>query len=147
MNPSTTSAHSAHSIGGEIVSLLHRLGFSLVVRDPDSADVLAASPGAERALLAAAPGAVRVASARVAGVALRVEVLPAEAADATVALTPRQLAVGHLLKDGLRNQEIADRLGISVHTVRRHMEQIFRRLNVTDRTTAAELLGKLPLDG
>lgn len=124
-----------------MVALLHRLGFDVVVRDPDSVDILAASPGAERALLAATPGAVRVATARVAGVAVRVEVLNDVAGP--VFLTPRQMAVGTLLKDGLRNQDIAERLGISVHTVRRHMEQIFRRLNVTDRESASALIEQL----
>lgn len=70
--------------------------------------------------------------------AVRVELL--QAAAATPVLTPRQMAVGALLKDGLRNQDIADRLGISVHTVRRHMEQVFRRLGVSDREAASALI-------
>jgi DNA-binding CsgD family transcriptional regulator len=40
----------------------------------------------------------------------------------------------------LRNGDIAERLGISAHTVRRHMEGILRRLNVSNRAAAAKEL-------
>jgi DNA-binding CsgD family transcriptional regulator len=44
-------------------------------------------------------------------------------------LTPRQLAVGQLMAEGLRLPAIADRLGISIHTARAHVAQAGRRLN------------------
>jgi DNA-binding NarL/FixJ family response regulator len=49
-------------------------------------------------------------------------------------LTPRQQEVLTLIAEGLSNQEIADRLDISVRTVERHRENIMGRLNLHSRT-------------
>jgi len=38
---------------------------------------------------------------------------------------------------GLSNQEIADSLGISIETVKEHVQNILRKLQVKDRTQAA----------
>lgn len=118
-----------------------RLGLDVVVRDPDTADVMSATPHAEARMLAAEPGAVRIAAARVAGAALRVELLPSIEPDA---LTARQREVADLLLQGMRNQDIAESMGISLHTVRRHLEQIFRRLGVNNRRDAVRMLKQPP---
>jgi DNA-binding NarL/FixJ family response regulator len=52
-------------------------------------------------------------------------------------LTSREREVGELLAEGLATKAIAARLGISLHTVRRHTERIFRKLCVQSRTLAA----------
>ena len=52
-------------------------------------------------------------------------------------LTERELDVLLLLAAGCANQEIADKLGISVTTVRSHVLSILRKLNVPNRTVAA----------
>ncbi len=49
-------------------------------------------------------------------------------------LTPRQREVLILIAEGLSNQEIGERLGISVKTVERHRENIMKRLNLHSRT-------------
>jgi DNA-binding CsgD family transcriptional regulator len=51
-------------------------------------------------------------------------------------LTPRQWQLLQLVDAGLSNAEIARRLFISVSTVRKHLENIFGRLEVTSRTAA-----------
>jgi len=117
--------------------LCHRLGLVVVVRDPATSAVLAASPDAVETLLVANPGLVRVASGELAGVSIRVEIAQVGAGDA-IDLTPRQSAVAALLGEGLRNREIAARLLISTHTVRRHVESILRRLQVANRSAAAK---------
>jgi LuxR family maltose regulon positive regulatory protein len=51
-------------------------------------------------------------------------------------LTPRELEVLHLISAGLRNQEIADQLVISLATVKRHISNIYGKLGVSHRTQA-----------
>ncbi len=52
-------------------------------------------------------------------------------------LTAREREVLLLLRDGLTNRDIAQRLGISESTVKAHLTSIFQRLGVRDRTQAA----------
>ena len=48
-------------------------------------------------------------------------------------LTEREREVVTLISQGLRNKQIAERLGISETTVRHHLTSIFAKLEVTDR--------------
>lgn len=52
-------------------------------------------------------------------------------------LSPRELEVLRLIVDGLSNQEIADRLIISLATSKTHVRNILNKLAVDDRTQAA----------
>ncbi|NNU27074.1 response regulator transcription factor [Isoptericola sp. JC619] len=52
------------------------------------------------------------------------------------ALTARQREIVELVATGLTNKEIAHALGISVGTVRAHLDQIYARLGVSSRTAA-----------
>jgi DNA-binding CsgD family transcriptional regulator len=52
-------------------------------------------------------------------------------------LTARQSQLLDLVADGRTNRQIARQLGLSEGTVRRHLENIFERLNVTSRAAAA----------
>lgn len=54
-----------------------------------------------------------------------------------VALSPRELEVLRLIAEGLSNREIGERLGISVATVKTHVQEILARLSASDRTQAA----------
>ncbi len=56
---------------------------------------------------------------------------------AAVALTARQWEVTRLLALGFRNQEIAETLGTSIHTVRRHTEAIMAKFGVNARASVA----------
>src|SRR6478609_9143319 len=53
-----------------------------------------------------------------------------------VNLTARQWELMHLIAAGNTNRQIASRLGLSEGTVRTHCENIFRRLQVTNRVAA-----------
>jgi DNA-binding CsgD family transcriptional regulator/pimeloyl-ACP methyl ester carboxylesterase len=55
----------------------------------------------------------------------------------TALLSSRELEVLHLLHAGKSNQQIADELVISLHTVRRHVSHIFDKTGVANRTEAA----------
>jgi NarL family two-component system response regulator LiaR len=52
-------------------------------------------------------------------------------------LSQRELDVLRLVVEGLSNQEIADKLILSVETVKTHMRHIMEKLAVSDRTQAA----------
>jgi NarL family two-component system response regulator LiaR len=52
-------------------------------------------------------------------------------------LSQRELEVLKLVVEGLSNQEIADKLILSVETVKTHMRHIMEKLAVSDRTQAA----------
>jgi DNA-binding NarL/FixJ family response regulator len=57
-----------------------------------------------------------------------------------VTLTPREWEVGEMLRDGHTTTEIADRLGVSPITVRRHVSLLVTKLGAQDREAAVELL-------
>lgn len=52
-------------------------------------------------------------------------------------LTNRETQVLRHISFGLKNREIGKSLGISVETVKEHVQNILRKLNVNDRTQAA----------
>lgn len=56
------------------------------------------------------------------------------------ALTRRELEILELVADGLANQDIAERLGISPHTVMKHVSNIITKLGVGNRMEAGLLL-------
>jgi len=62
-----------------------------------------------------------------------ISTLPAAGSD----LTRREREVLALLTRGLTNQEIASQLSISVHTVERHITNLYTKLGVRSRTEAA----------
>jgi DNA-binding CsgD family transcriptional regulator len=53
------------------------------------------------------------------------------------ALTPRELEVLEMISAGMSNAEAARRLDLSVHGIKFHLTEIYRRLGVTNRTEAA----------
>lgn len=52
-------------------------------------------------------------------------------------LTPREAQVLEMISRGLTNGEIAARIGVTVHAVKFHLNGIFRKLGVSNRTAAA----------
>jgi DNA-binding CsgD family transcriptional regulator/ligand-binding sensor protein len=58
-------------------------------------------------------------------------------------LTKREKEVLFLVLEGLNNQEIADDLHISAHTVKNHITSIFKKLKVQDRSQAFALVYKI----
>ena len=64
------------------------------------------------------------------------QVRPEPIPDSPEALTEREVEVLRLMAEGLKNQEIADRLVLSLNTIRYHSKNIFGKLGVENRTAA-----------
>jgi DNA-binding NarL/FixJ family response regulator len=69
--------------------------------------------------------------------AARVLIDSQQALRPAAALSTREEEVLRLVADGLANKQIARRLGISERTVKAHLTNVFKRLDVSDRTQAA----------
>ena len=118
-------------------------------------NVVALAPDEETAAAAWSAGArgvlPRTASAggleaAIHGVALGLAVIEPELlANAWPALTPRELEVLQLLAEGLANKAIAQRLDISEHTVKFHVNAIMSKLGAQSRTAAVVRATRLGL--
>jgi DNA-binding CsgD family transcriptional regulator len=60
-------------------------------------------------------------------------------------LTPRELEVLHWVREGKTNPQIATILGTNWRTVQKHLENVFRKLNVETRTAASTRAAELGL--
>jgi LuxR family maltose regulon positive regulatory protein len=60
-------------------------------------------------------------------------------------LTRREIEIVALLDDGLSNQEIAERLFISIHTVKTHLQNIYGKLDAKGRARALTKVRQLGL--
>ena len=60
-------------------------------------------------------------------------------------LTPKQLKVLQMIGDGALNKQIAYNLGIKETTVKTHISEILRKLEISNRTQAAMILHKLAI--
>ena len=69
-----------------------------------------------------------------------VSVAPAIVAGLAEPLTARETEILQLIAAGMRNQEIADQLVISLSTVKRHIANAYGKLGVTHRTEAVARL-------
>jgi DNA-binding NarL/FixJ family response regulator len=58
------------------------------------------------------------------------------ATQSLMSLTPRERDILHHLARGLSNEQIAQELVISVYTVQNHVQNIFGKLEVSNRTMA-----------
>jgi DNA-binding NarL/FixJ family response regulator len=102
----------------------------LLPEDAAEAQIDAALRGVAQGLIVRSPGAVRSLGTRTAGFNAVQE------AEARTLLTPREAQILDAIADGLTNKAIARRLGISLHTVKFHVESVFRKLGASTRTEA-----------
>ncbi|PKA75569.1 LuxR family maltose regulon positive regulatory protein [Pseudomonas tolaasii NCPPB 2192] len=79
--------------------------------------------------------------------ALLPAVTPVDASPAHETLSARELAVLHLIAQGCSNQEISNRLFISLHTVKTHASHINSKLGVERRTQAVARAQEMGLLG
>ncbi len=64
---------------------------------------------------------------------------------AALGISMRELDVLELIAEGLSNQEIAERLFVSLSTVKTHLSNVFEKLEVRRRTQAVEKARRLSL--
>lgn len=95
-----------------------------LLKDSDPRDLLA---GVRSAAAGHAPLDPRVARG----------LLPSVRADPVAALSERERQVLRLVAKGMANKQIGRALGISEHTVKVHLGNVFRNIGVGDRTSAA----------
>jgi two-component system, NarL family, nitrate/nitrite response regulator NarL len=117
---------------------------AIVADEADARDALAA--GARGALSREADGDRLAAALRAAAQGLLVlddafaaaliQSAPPSTPALTESLTPRELEVLQLLSQGLPNKRIAQRLGISEHTAKFHVNAILGKLGVQSRSEA-----------
>jgi two-component system, NarL family, nitrate/nitrite response regulator NarL len=117
---------------------------AIVADEADAREALAA--GARGALSRSANGDRLAAALKAAALGLVVldEIfaddalrdVPTAAAELAEPLTPRELEVLQLLAQGLPNKQIAQRLGISEHTAKFHVNSILGKLGVQSRSEA-----------
>ena len=91
-----------------------------------------ATPIAEAVLAAASGGAPMTPS-----IARRVVERMHRPVEDAPSLTPRELEVLTALSNGYRYEQIATRLGLSVSTVRTHLQHVYVKLGVTTKSEAA----------
>jgi DNA-binding CsgD family transcriptional regulator len=59
-------------------------------------------------------------------------------------LTETERATSELVAQGLNNQQVADQMYISVHTIAFHLRQIFRKLNISSRVELTRIVLEQP---
>jgi DNA-binding NarL/FixJ family response regulator len=113
-----------------IVSALDAGAIGYLLKDAEPEEILAGVRAAARGESPLHPRAARE--------LLAARVDPNQARDLGAAeLTPREVEVLALVRQGLANKQIARRLGISERTVKAHLTSCFQRIGVADRTQAA----------
>jgi DNA-binding NarL/FixJ family response regulator len=119
---------TSFSDGERIVAALDAGAVGYLLKDADPDDVLDGIRAVSRGESPIHPRAAR-------------ELLGARSghgpAAGAVQLTPREIDVLTLVRQGLANKQIARRLGITERTVKAHLTSAFSRIGVRDRTQAA----------
>lgn len=113
---------------GRVGQALEAGAIGYLLKDCDPRDLLAA---VRSAALGHAPLDPRVAV----GLLPTSTTRDSQAPDVT--LSAREQQVLQLIANGYANKQIGRALGISEHTVKVHVSNVFRRIGVNDRTTAA----------
>ena len=104
-------------------------GRGYIVKDDDPETML-------RAIRAVAHGESLLGPTVAQKVMRQFSALPGKQTPLVDELTPREMEVLKLIADGLTNKDIADALVLSEKTVKNHINNIFSKLHVYDRSQA-----------
>lgn len=136
-SPGTTGTGNRQAMAEDLGTLLQRLEIPARICDGEGR-LLFATPDADAAIAAQGMTALRAIRVVLGGETLCVTAVGVQGDCPD--LTPRQRAVIQLIAEGLDNEQVAERLQISLHTVRRHLEALMQRLKVRSRGDAQQLL-------
>ena len=103
---------------------------AMLPRDASALEIAAGIKAVAAGLVVLHPSAAPVSVARAAGAR------SARDETGTGPLTPRELEILTMMAEGMGNRAIAQRLGISTHTVKFHIASILEKLNARSRTEA-----------
>ncbi len=140
-----------HSVNKNDRSAREDLKAALVLGEPEGYVTIFIEEGAgigeilsglkrENALAAVSPDYV---DTILTGINIPPESRTAETASMIARLTVRELEVLRLMAQGLRYEEVAERLVISLNTVRSHVKTIYGKLGADNRTRAIELAQRM----
>jgi two-component system, NarL family, response regulator YdfI len=104
---------------------------SILPREAGTDEIIPAIQAAYAGLVLLDPEIAESLSERISGATSRVH--------SHEELTPREAEVLAMLAEGLPNREIADRLGVSDHTIKFHISSILDKLGASTRTEAVTL--------
>ncbi len=138
--PPSAEHESRQLLALDLAALLQRLGVTAVVRNSESGQALAYTDDALAEYRERGPERFERGKFVLCGVEFMLETPTTLTGQRPLDLTPRQSTIVGMIAEGLRNSDIAERLAISPHTVRRHVEALLRRLNVPNRAAAAVML-------
>jgi two-component system, NarL family, response regulator YdfI len=105
---------------------------SILPREAGSEEIAAAIQAAHRGLVLLDPAIAQQ-------MLQRIGTPPSPVPPSYENLTPRENEVLAMLAEGLANREIADRLGVSDHTIKFHISSILDKLGASTRTEAVTL--------
>jgi DNA-binding CsgD family transcriptional regulator len=57
-------------------------------------------------------------------------------------LTPAEQATSNLVAQGLSNQQVAEQMYLSAHTVAYHLRNVFRKLSISSRVELARVVAE-----
>ena len=78
---------------------------------------------------------------------MKVEAIRSAPSSSEAALTPREREILDLVASGANNAAIAEKLWISPWTVKKHLENIYAKLEVGSRTAALARTGRSSVEG
>jgi NarL family two-component system response regulator YdfI len=122
-----------------LVRLLHSGVRAILPRDASAPEIAAGIEAVAVGLVVFHPSAAPVSVTKAAGGRRARDEI------GTGSLTPRELEILTMMAEGIGNRAIAQRLGISTHTVKFHIAAILDKLNARSRTEAVTIGMRLGL--
>jgi DNA-binding NarL/FixJ family response regulator len=139
---------STHDDGDDVINALQAGAKGYLLKDMLSDDLAQAIRNIHQGYTQLAPGLINRFIHRSADTPTPSKILPTPTAEALpiANLTPKELEVSQLIGSGASNREIAQKLFITENTVKTHVNNIFNRLGLKNRSQLAIYANRHLLD-